>query len=467
MSGWNFADVWEAVAETLPDADRADPRRPPLHVAEFDERADGIGQWLLGIGGRAQDKVAQYLYNCPEYLESMFGILKAGTRSGQHELPLRRRRAAVPVGQRRRRRRDLPRHVHRAHRRAARPSCPRSRVGCGSTTASGACPEWADPYEDAANLGNGRCAPPWGRDGDDLYMLYTGGTTGMPKGVMWRQDDIFATLNGTSDGVKYPDDGTLDDVRTLLDRAGQARRCPRARSCTAPARSRASPRSTPAAASSRSPSAPTRPRNCSPPSRPTKVNVIAIVGDAFAKPMLRALDAEPGPLGHLVAVRDGQLRRDVERGDQAGPAQAPRRRCCASTRSRRPKRWAWVARSRPRRRGAHGQVHARRERQGDHRRRQGRRARVRRDRHGRGEGSHAGRLLQGPGEERRHVQGDRRRALFDPRRLRHGRGRRHPRPARSRLGVHQHRRREGVSRRGRRGPQDRDPCPRRGRGRRA
>jgi fatty-acyl-CoA synthase len=35
---------------------------------------------------------------------------------------------------------------------------------------------------------------PWGRSGDDLLLLYTGGTTGMPKGVMWRQDDLFQVL---------------------------------------------------------------------------------------------------------------------------------------------------------------------------------------------------------------------------------------------------------------------------------
>ena len=37
---------------------------------------------------------------------------------------------------------------------------------------------------------------PWGRSGDDLLLLYTGGTTGMPKGVMWRQDDLFQVLGG-------------------------------------------------------------------------------------------------------------------------------------------------------------------------------------------------------------------------------------------------------------------------------
>src|SRR5688500_2996744 len=78
MSGWNFADVWEVVAEKLPDA--------PCHIqgervvawGDFDARADGVASWLVELGAKKQDKVAHYLYNCPEYLESMLGIYKAG-----------------------------------------------------------------------------------------------------------------------------------------------------------------------------------------------------------------------------------------------------------------------------------------------------------------------------------------------------------------------------------------------------
>ncbi len=58
-----------------------------------------------------------------------------------------------------------------------------------------ACPAWAVPYESVVGgprIGTrGPTKGPWGRSGDDLLLLYTGGTTGMPKGVMWRQDDLY------------------------------------------------------------------------------------------------------------------------------------------------------------------------------------------------------------------------------------------------------------------------------------
>ncbi len=139
---------------------------------------------LLDAGASHQDKVAQYLYNCPEYLESFFAACKAGLvpvntnyRYMDDELVYLWDNAdAVAVV------------FHGAF--AERIDHLRDRVPGVKTWLwvdddSGPCPEWATPYEDAAATTTERTAGPWGRSGDDLLLLYTGGTTGMPKGVMW------------------------------------------------------------------------------------------------------------------------------------------------------------------------------------------------------------------------------------------------------------------------------------------
>ena len=77
-----------------------------------------------------------------------------------------------------------------------RGSLPKIKVWLWVDDGSGPCPDWAVEYEHVADAGTQRLSPTWGRSGDDLIMLYTGGTTGMPKGVMWRQDDLAVVLAG-------------------------------------------------------------------------------------------------------------------------------------------------------------------------------------------------------------------------------------------------------------------------------
>jgi 3-oxocholest-4-en-26-oate---CoA ligase len=197
-NGWNLADMWEWVADHFPDAPAQKQDDRAFTWREMDRRADGIASTLLSRGAQRQDKVAQYLYNCPEYLESMFALYKV---------------ALVPVNTNYRYADDELVYLwdnadavavlfHAAlFERVARV---RSRVPRVTTwiwvgDESGApCPDWAIPYQQAASAAGRRVVPPWGRSGDDLYLLYTGGTTGTPKGVMWRQDDVVASLDATS-----------------------------------------------------------------------------------------------------------------------------------------------------------------------------------------------------------------------------------------------------------------------------
>jgi fatty-acyl-CoA synthase len=214
MTNWNYGDVWEVVADAQPDAIAVTQGARHVPWRDFDRGADGIAQFLLDLGVVQQDKVAIYLYNCPEYLQTTFAAVKIGLvpvntnyRYGDDELSYLWENAdAVAVvfhG-------SFADRIERILDRV-----PAVKGWLWVDDGSGPCPDWATPYEEAAKSATARTVAPWGRSGDDLLMLYTGGTTGMPKGVMWRQDDLFARL--IDGGVRhYPVEGGLDAVRETL-----------------------------------------------------------------------------------------------------------------------------------------------------------------------------------------------------------------------------------------------------------
>jgi acyl-CoA synthetase (AMP-forming)/AMP-acid ligase II len=152
----------------------------------------------------------------------------------------------------------------------------------------------ATPYEAAAGTGTATpVAGPWGRDGDHLLLLYTGGTTGMPKGVMWRQDDLFRTLVGSFIPAVKDGEPDLQIIRDQVQGPGLVGMpaCPLMHGtgcftqlivlsgggCTVTLERRNLDIDELFDTVERE-----------------GVNTIAIVGDAFAKPMVRALDANPG-----------------------------------------------------------------------------------------------------------------------------------------------------------------------------
>ncbi len=219
MSNWNYADVFEAVADVLPDAPALTHGNRTQTWGETDRRADGLARTFLDLGVHPQDKMALYLHNCSEYLEASFAAFKVGLvpvntnyRYADNELVYLWSNADAVV---------VVFHGLFAERiEGLRARVPKVRSWLWVDDGSGPCPAWATPYEDAAVAGDGnRTWPPWGRSGDDICMLYTGGTTGMPKGVMWRQDDLFARMNENS-LHRYAEANGLAGIRADLEAYG-------------------------------------------------------------------------------------------------------------------------------------------------------------------------------------------------------------------------------------------------------
>jgi fatty-acyl-CoA synthase len=297
MADWTYADIWENVAQIRPEAPalvHGTTRRP---WREFDRRADGIARLLLDAGCRHQDKVALYLFNGPEYLETFYACSKASLvhvntnhRYTPEELAhIWADSDAVAV---------VFHGTFTSTIEQVRHRVPKVRIWLWVDDGAGPCPPWARPYEGAAStVTTGPVTGTWRRSGDDLVLLYTGGTTGMPKGVMWRQGDLFAVID-RSNKVSLPLvpdlglDGVSRSVRQRLDDPGPV-------SLPACPLMHGTGLLNAANALSLGGSVVTLPSRHFDATvlldtiEAERAKSVVIVGDAFAKPILRALEAEP------------------------------------------------------------------------------------------------------------------------------------------------------------------------------
>jgi len=219
MPGWNFADIFKVVAQEIASAPALVHGASRITWGRIDARTERLARNIAAAGLKRQDKVAQYLYNTPEYLESILACFKGSFvplntnfRYGPDELAYLWDNGDVAC--------VIFHGSFAGTIEQLRSRVPRVRLWLWVDDGSGACPTWATPYEAAACDTN---APPvpWLPDGDDLILVYTGGTTGLPKGVMWRQDDLFVRLN-TERGDEYPDAPDMEVVRGSVGRNGRA-----------------------------------------------------------------------------------------------------------------------------------------------------------------------------------------------------------------------------------------------------
>jgi fatty-acyl-CoA synthase len=213
---WNFADVFEQVAIAQPDTVAIRQGDRTVTYGELLARVDALGVSLRDRGASEQDKIGIYLYNSPEYAEAAMAALYArlvpvntNYRYGDDELAYLWDNADCTA---------IVFHGTFTERlETLRKRCEKVTTWVHVDDGAGPCPPWAEPFESLAAPRAARTT--FERSGDDLILLYTGGTTGMPKGVMWPQDDLFRRLN--PGGVRrYDLDATLREAAELVAQGG-------------------------------------------------------------------------------------------------------------------------------------------------------------------------------------------------------------------------------------------------------
>ncbi len=190
---FHLADLFETVAATVPDRIAIRAASATLTYAELNDRAERLAAGLAAHGVTRGDTVGLYLMNSPAYLEGFIAAVKLG---------------AVPYNVNYRYRADELRYLFANAESAAilhgaefsdvvrevRGDVPTLKVTVAVEDGSSADTTGSIPYGD---LLNAEPAGAYDRHEEDILLTYTGGTTGMPKGVMWpHRAFLFACAGG-------------------------------------------------------------------------------------------------------------------------------------------------------------------------------------------------------------------------------------------------------------------------------
>ena len=198
-STFNIADLFEMVVDQ-----NLDNEQPALICGDYratysqlEERSNQVAHFLKAKGIKAGDHVGLYMYNCGEYLEAMLGCFKI---------------RAVPINVNYRYTGDELSYIFENSDMAAcihgqefipaieqvKDKTPKLKLFVSLDDASGEdlARIGAENYKEALEGGYSTERDFSDRSDDDLFILYTGGTTGMPKGVMWPHKNVFMAAMG-------------------------------------------------------------------------------------------------------------------------------------------------------------------------------------------------------------------------------------------------------------------------------
>ncbi len=215
---FNLADMYEQVADKVPGRDATVCGGQRVTFTQLEQRANQLAHYLAQQGVGPGDHVGLYLYNCNQYLEGMLACFKlravpvnVNYRYVEEELSYIFDNA------------DLIACIHHRefipHILQIKSAVPAMHTFVYVDDDSGCDPEKiaSVEYEDAL-AGQSVKRDFSERSDDDLFILYTGGTTGMPKGVMWSHKSLFFAAMGGG-GLFHPD-GAITAPEQIASRVG-------------------------------------------------------------------------------------------------------------------------------------------------------------------------------------------------------------------------------------------------------
>ena len=215
---WNLGDVLDRVCQTI------DPALPALiHGAttitwgELDRRSNNLARALIDGGAGPGDKVAFYMRNRAEYTQTFAACLRARLTHININYRYREQELHYILDNS-----DAVALVYAAEFRdqvaELRPNLPKLTQYI-EVSDDGTIADFAVQFEDLATAGEG--APlAIERSPDDELFIYTGGTTGMPKGVVWRAGEFYAALLEVGK-VLGPVPADLDELTARLQEEGR------------------------------------------------------------------------------------------------------------------------------------------------------------------------------------------------------------------------------------------------------
>ena len=256
---FTIADLFEHAVDLMPERTALESGGRSRTYAELEERSNALAHTLRDLGVQPGDAVGLYSRNTIEAVEAMLAIFKARAvmaninyRYVEHELEHLFTDSGMKVVIHEDRYTD---RVCNVLSESATDITARIVIGDepGESATLGEARGGVDVLDYREAVEKGRTDRDFeDRSNDDLYMLYTGGTTGKPKGVVWRQEDVWRVLGGGIDWYTgTPVEDEWEHARTGADSGCGSRS---RRSSTAAASGRSSSPCSPAAKPSSTPS---------------------------------------------------------------------------------------------------------------------------------------------------------------------------------------------------------------------